>query len=143
MNALIPVLAALAAWASALVLDWGQYLVHIRAARAGTTPTWYWGALPLTLIFAAVLLASIWAIAFRPGSPKWVGLLVVAVISLLLLVGLPFVATGLAPFEAMFRRPLVRSELLLREAAPTSFLMVQTSAIFLSGPVALLRRAKA
>lgn len=139
MNTLVPIGAALVAWTFAVVLDSAHFALHLRAAQASTSAAWYWGGLPLTILFAAILIASGWAIGFRRESPRWVGL-PIAFLAFVLMVGLPFVTTGLAPFEALLRRPLIRSALLLREAAPTSLFMIQTSAILLSGLIALFHR---
>jgi hypothetical protein len=50
---------------------------------------------------------------------------------------------GLSPLEGALGRPLLRSQVLLREAAPSSFFMIQTGAIALSSLYALFRRTAA
>ena len=139
MNAVIPLLAAFAGCVLAVLLDQAQFSLHMQAARTGVLDTWYLGALPITILFAAVLLGSAWAVAIRPRSPRWTGLLI-AILAFVLLLALPFLATRLPPLEATLGRAILRSELLLRGAAPTSFLMIQICTLLLSGLWALVRR---
>src|SRR3989304_2978526 len=117
MDAFIPFIAALAASVLAVLLDQAQLSLHMQAAQTGSLATWYLRATPITILFAGILLASAWLVALRPRSPRWVGL-VIAILALVLLLTLPFLATGLRPFEAFFRRAILRSELLLRASAP-------------------------
>ncbi len=138
MNALLPIITALVALASSILMDRALRLIHIRAAQTSTLAAWYWGGIPIALLFVAILFASVWVIALRSRTPRWVGLLV-AGLALLLLLALPVAASGLSPLANLLQRPLLRSELLLLEAAPGSLLMLQTIALLFSGFWALLR----
>jgi hypothetical protein len=138
MNTVLPIVAALAALASSFIMDRALRMIHIRAAQTSTLATWYLGGLAIALLFVALLLTSAWAIALRNRTPRWVGLLI-AVLALFLVLGLPVAASGLSPMENLLQRPLLRSELLLLEAAPDSLLMLQTIALLISGLCALVR----
>lgn len=143
MSTLLPVITTLVALVASFFMDRALRSIRIYTAQTLTPTAWFLGGLVITFLFVVILLTSVWMIALRNRTPRWVGLLI-AVLALLLFLGLPIAASGLFPFgENIFHQPFLPSELLLLEAAPDSFFMIQTIALLISGLYALIRPKQA
>jgi hypothetical protein len=132
MNILVPIPASFVAFIFSFALDYALYSLRRLAAQSPSLASFRLGGVVIDLLFVALILFSAWLIAKGGRTPRWLGLFI-AIVALFVLFGLSVVSISSTPLGRAFRSPLT--------ADPSSFVYLQTGAIFISGLLALLRPA--